>query len=172
MRSGCEKSSLDRAERIYNCPFLYITRRENSQVSNGDQGAVSFKTQETRLRRHIKSQIKCKGDEQKKPPTHSISTKKRPKKDDELSCKQQERLQQLLSVYAEQSSHSFRPTARNVGELPKLVVGYERKRTVLDTSGKNPLKDVLPKLTSSETNGKKRRASKSTDVHFPSIIME
>lgn len=171
MKPGNGKSSLENAERIYNCPFLYVTRKENArQFSSGDDKAISFKTQETRLRRHIKSQIKCKGDEQKRLKVQS--TKMRPKKDEELSCKQQERLQQLLSVYAEQSSHSFRPTARNVGELPKLVVGYERKRTVLDTSGKNPLKDVLPKLTASETNGKRRRSSRSSDVHFPSIIME
>lgn len=168
MKSGTGKSSLEGAERIYNCPFLYITRREKNSIK--EQQLCSLKTQETKLRKHVKSQIKCKGDDQKKL---SIQTKICTKKDKGLTCKQQARFQQLLSVYAEQSSHSFRPTARNVGELPKVVFSYERENTTIDTFGKNALQDGLPKISASETNpARKRRSSKAADIHLPSIITE
>jgi len=109
MRSKKDKTSLSNAKRIYTCPLVFIAP-EDSQ---------------TRLK--------------KKPsrvPKGQSAIKVQPKKDNELSLKQHERLQQLLSIYAEQSSQSFRIPATNIGSLPKLAANnYDRKRAVVQNFG-------------------------------------
>lgn len=134
--------SLDNVKRVYACPLMFVAP-EDSQI---------------RLRK------KTVNNSASRTQQHKL----RPKKDKELSHKQHERLQQLLSIYAEQSSHSFRSSASNVGSLPKLTTNYDRKKTVIEHGGGRN-SSVLPKLPIDNGNTRKRRGSKVSEVHFPSI---
>ena len=137
-----KRKSLENAKRVYACPLMFVAP-EDSQ---------------TRLR---KKSVKNSA-------SRTQQQKLRPKKDKELSLKQHERLHQLLSIYAEQSSHSFRTGASNVGSLPRLKTNYERKKTVIEHGRNNS--SILPKLPLDNGNTpKKRRGSKNSEVHFPSI---
>lgn len=155
MGTQSKNKSLEDAKRVYTCPLMFVAP-EDSQ---------------TRLRKKTSHNNRSSAG-----GVNGSSNKLRSKRDKELQHKQHERLHQLLSIYADQTSQSFRIGASNIGSLPKLSTNYERKRTVIELGGRIN-NGILPKLLgmagggdNNQSTRNKRRSSKVSDVHFPSIL--
>lgn len=196
MRLVDDKSSLSEAQRIYNCPYFFTNKKNistsknartynnnNSDSDRTNKKHIDSKTaNENYLRNYLKTDVKYNNNNtlRGKIP-YAPPAKPRPKKESELTDKQKERLQQLFSIYAEESSRSYRTPAHQVGELPKLFVNKEGgKRISSEYNMKNnnntqqlqqkKEKDVLPKINYEPMNAKKRHSSRNSDVvYLPSI---
>ena len=151
MGTQSKNKYLANAKRGYTCSLMFV-------APEGSQARLRNKLNNKKLNNN---------------GTTRTQPKLRPKKDKELSHKQNERLQQLFAIYAEQMSHNFRAGASNVGSLPKLSAKCDHIKIIEHSGGRNNNSALLPKLPISSDNNQsfnKKRLSRVSEVRFPSIL--
>ena len=151
------------ASRIYKCPHLL----GNERVNQGARVVRPFKFDQNP---HTKSEESRKylNDLRRRELSNQIL----PKRPDQLPAKQQERLQELFSVYAEQSARSFRPAA---DALPKLALCSNQllRQDEHRFKGKN-LKDVAtalpPLIFTPKSTRNNSLPTKNLGLQLPNIV--
>ena len=138
----CHKSastqSLESARRIYRCPLDFF--------GNGKNKKNKRNTHDNK-RKHIAGFV-------------------RPKKDEELARNQRERLQQLLTVYGEQSLNTFRKAVSvKSTSLPPI---YSKRSTPKQSTRQLTAKLELPKLNV-EDSYMKKNTTRNTEIQLPDI---
>jgi len=141
-----KRQSLEAASRVYSCSLDFFANPQSTR----------------RIRR--------KSNSKRNPPQIGYV---KPKKDEDLSSNQRERLQQLLTVYGEQSCKNFRKSAtmndNNNFKLPQIGSSniHTNKRTMKTSESVNS-NEVLPKLSGTDSPAK-QNTTKSHEVHLPNI---
>lgn len=140
----CHKSastqSLESARRIYRCPLDLFGNGKNKK---------SKRNAHDNKRNHIAGFV-------------------RPKKDEELAPNQRERLQQLLTVYGEQSLNTFRKAAAaKSASLPPIYSKCSTPKQSQSTR-QSTAKLELPKLNV-EDSYMKKNTTRNTEIRLPDI---
>ena len=98
----------------------------------------------------------------------------RPKQVEELPCRERERLQQLFSIYADQTSKSFRKPIKNLNRLPQLPLlpRANKDKRITGTQGKEVVEGTtplsLPSINKMKVVNNKRKSNIGT-MRLPSV---